>query len=100
MSTLRDLYYGRINPDKEVCDSSTYDVAVKDFRFNVEMLRNYVPRDCHEQIDNLYRMAKVIEHEHGLMMFRAGFSLAMKISAESYIDGGKNSMVCPLTEEN
>lgn len=98
MTTLENLYYGRIFPDKDVCDNDVYETAVRDFKFTVEMLRSYLPRDCHEQLDNLLRIAKIIEHQHGIMMFKSGFSLAMKLSAESYTSGEKTEIECPFKE--
>lgn len=99
MTTLENLYYGKIYPDKDICDKNIYEIAVKDFSFNIEILRSYVPRDCHEQLDDLLRLVKIIEHEHGLMMFKSGFSIAMRLSAESYAGGEKSGVECPFMND-
>lgn len=99
MTTLEKLYYGRISPDRDICQNNIYEISVRDFNFNIEILRDYVPRDRHEQLDDLLRLVKTIEHEHGIMMFKSGFSLAMRLSAESYTNGGKTKIECPLMED-
>lgn len=96
MTTLEELYYGKLNPENTSYHNEKYRASRDNFEKLIELLRSDVSPDLREYLDHLCHARRQMELQHGKEMFRIGFSLAMKISAEAYSTGQQTTLSCPF----
>lgn len=96
MTTLEELYFGKLNPENTPYNNEYYKASKESFDMIIDELRLEVSHDRREYLDHLCHARRQMELQHGKEMFRIGFSLAMKLAAESYASGGQITASCPF----
>ncbi len=96
MSVLEDLYFGKLNPENTAYNNEYYKASKESFDMAIEQLKLEASHDCRDYLDHLCHARRQMELHHGKEMFRIGFALAMKISAEAYSSGSEVNMSCPF----
>ena len=99
MTTLEELYFGKLNPENTAYNNKEYKMAKEQFYRTIEFLRSDISHENREFLDQLSHEHQQMELHHGKEMFRAGFSLAMKLSAEAFASGENISLSCPFGKE-
>ncbi len=99
MTTLEELYFGKLNPENTVYHNSEYKAAKEQFYRTIEFLRTDISHENRDFLDQLSHEHRQMELQHGKEMFRAGFSLAMKLAAEAFSSGENISLSCPFEKE-
>ncbi len=96
MTTLEELYFGKLNPENTAYHNSEYRAAKDQFYRTIELLRSDISHENRDFLDQLSHEHRQMELEHGKEMFRTGFSLAMRLAAEAYASGGQITVSCPF----
>lgn len=99
MTTLEELYFGKLNPENTVYNNNEYKMAKEQFYRTIEYLRSDISHENREFLDQLSHDHRQMELEHGKEMFRIGFSLAMKLCSEAFSSGEKINISCPFGKE-
>lgn len=100
MSALEELYFGKLNPENTTYDNANYKSAKERFYATIEYLRSDISHENRDFFDQLSFEHRLMEIEHGKEMFRIGFSLAMRLAAESYASGTKTTLSCPFNTDS
>ncbi len=99
MSILEDLYFGKLNPENTCYNNKFYKASKEHFDVIISELKKELPHDSRVYLDNLCHARQEMELHHGKEMFRIGFSLAMKLSAEAYVTQSEINMTCPFNKQ-
>lgn len=80
MYIFEDFYRNDIYSEKLLKRDGNYNAARSSFGYIYQQLRDALPKEQHEIIDNLITCVDSLEYQSGKVMFLAGFSLGRKYS--------------------
>ena len=86
MIFLDELYKGEINPLDSFAMSSDYRKASFQQDKIYNQLENSLSKEQKRMLEKLWDCKADVEYEYGKQMFKAGFSLALKLAAEVFVD--------------
>ena len=84
MTAIEELYAGNIRPTSRPCLSEKYRTAQSEQDKYYSEIEELLPENERSTLEKLWDSTADMEYEMGLEMFKTGFALGVRLTAECY----------------